>query len=334
MGTEHDDLWTWAEEHHGLVRSDELFAAPMSVRARNRLVCGPDVERLSTRVFRRVGSPRTPHQATLAAVLDAGSGVAVAGMSAAWLWRLPGFEFTEPVELTRARSVSHPSRPTIGRVKERRALPDDHITAVDGIPVIILPVLLFQLAGSLRDGRFIRAADTVVGRSPAVLHALHDLLPTLAARGRNGIGLMRAYLAERPAGARVPTGLERRFEKIVEEAGLAPLRRQVDVGGHSWIGRVDYLDDALGLVVEIQSATYHSSVTDRRVDDRRAAALLAAGFRGVLQVDEDAIWYRPRDAVGALRRARAALGPGSVAWRETPGARFQATEGEGGRMSA
>ncbi|HEX2701508.1 MAG TPA: hypothetical protein VHM89_15010, partial [Acidimicrobiales bacterium] len=42
------------------------------------------------------------------------------------------------------------------------------------------------------------------------------------------------------------SGLEARFARLLAEAGGAPLEAQVDVGGHEWVGRVDFLDRSLG----------------------------------------------------------------------------------------
>ena len=299
-----DALWRWAEEHHGLVRADELRVAGISGR-RRRSIQTDDLERLSPRVFRRLGSPRTPYQQALAAVLDAGQGVVLGGDACAWSWSLPGFPFVVPVELARERGVSRLKRETLGKVRERRELPPHHVTIVAGLPTLTLPVLLYQLAGR-EPRRFARIADTVAGRSPAVLRALHDLLPEMAERGRNGITAMRSYLDERPPGLRVPTGLEAKFERTLSDGGERPLRRQVDLGGHEWIGRVDYYDDD-GLIVEVQSTTFHDSYLDRASDEVRVADLLAAGFRGVLFIDEHMVWYQPQRVVEAVRLARAAV---------------------------
>jgi len=214
----------------------------------------------------------------------------------------------------------------LGVVRERRLLAPHHTTEVAGIPVLTLPVLLYQLAGSLHPDRLARVASSVVGRSPAVLAELHRLLPELAERGRNGITNMRAFLDANPAGTRLPTGLERRFEEIVAGAGEKPLLRQVDVGGHEWLGRVDYLDPQLRLIVEIQSRTYHSSALDRHVDDERVEALLAAGFAGVLLIEEELIWHQPFEVGAAVRTARRHLLGRSVPWNVAPGATFHGTK--------
>jgi hypothetical protein len=292
-------------------------------------------------VLRRKGAPRTPHQEALAAVLDAGEGVALEDASAGWLWTVPGCDFTTPVQLTRQRGVSRPERELLGVVRERRYLPPHHVTTVAGIPTLTLPVLLYQLAARMSPMRFERVADTIVGRSPAVLRGMHDLMPELAARGRNGITIIRQYLEVRPIGTIPPTGLERKFERNFEDAGQRPPRRQVNLGGHEWIGRVDYFDDEYSLILEIQSETYHSSFLDKAADGVRAQELLDAGFAAVLQVPEEAVWYRPPDVREAVRLARLAVKSPDpdrfVIWIRGLGMQFQMTKRSGpggGRMTA
>jgi very-short-patch-repair endonuclease len=147
--------------------------------------------------------------------------------------------------------------------------------------------------------------NSVANKSPGTLTALHQTLDELARRGRPGIVVMRAILAERPPGSRLPqSGLERRFEHILLDAGEPPLERQVDVGGHEWLGRVDFLDRPLLLIVEVDSILHHTSPFDRARDAARDEALVAAGYRRALRVPEEHIWYEPRLALHAVRTAR------------------------------
>ena len=172
---------------------------------------------------------------------------------------------------------------------------------------------LFDVAADVRPGRLERLVDTVVSRTPSMLSQLHGMLDELGARGRNGIAAMRTLLGERPAGYVAPaSGLEARFARILAEAGEPPLERQVDVGGHEWIGRVDFVDRDHGFVVEIDSTLHHSSKLDLERDRQRDRALLSAGWRAVVRVGEEEVWHSPWRAVEAIRRARRVAADGSV----------------------
>ena len=81
--------------------------------------------------------------------------------------------------------------------------------------------------------------------------------------------------------------------EILDRAGDAPFERQVDVGDEDgWIGRVDFADRRLKVVVEIQSDRFHSSLSDRRRDAERLARLRAAGWL-VVEITEEEIFHRP-----------------------------------------
>ncbi len=239
----------------------------------------------------------------MTAVLDAGPGTVASHESAAALWRLPGFSFA-PMHVSRMKGTAN-RRSALAAVHRPRMLPEGHITVLGGIPVTTLPRTLFDLAGQIHPARAERAVANVLGKSPAVLPVLHALLEELGEHGRDGVALMRSVLLDRPIGYIAPaSGLERRFMRILAEAGEAPLDRQVDVGGHEWIGRVDFVDREARLLVEIDSARFHSSKLDRESDAQRDQAFLAAGWRAVVRISEEQVWHQPREAVAVVRRAR------------------------------
>jgi very-short-patch-repair endonuclease len=236
-------------------------------------------------------------------VLDAGVGAIASHGTAAALWQLPGFAF-EPVEVTRGGRRTSRTPPVAIRHRPLM-LSAAHHTATRGVPITSLARTVFDLAGRLHEQRLARLVNMVANRSPGTLVALHRTLAELGVRGRPGIQVMRAVLADRPVGSVLPaSGLEMRFETILVEGGQAPLRRQVDLGGHEWIGRVDFHDAALGLVVEVDSILHHTSPVDVAHDELRDQELLAAGFRKVVRVPEEHIWYQPHLALDAVRQAR------------------------------
>ncbi|MCU1378302.1 MAG: hypothetical protein JWN29_1285 [Acidimicrobiales bacterium] len=121
--------------------------------------------------------------------------------------------------------------------------------------------------------------NNVITHSPAMLPALHRTLDELACRGRPGITMMREILAENPLGTTVTaSGLESRVLRIAQNAGIRELKRQVDVGGHSWLGRVDFAIVRLRLLIEVDSVVHHSSPMDVARDRARDEAMLDVGW--------------------------------------------------------
>lgn len=299
-------LFQIADQQHGLVRIEQAHAAGFDRYAISRLTQQGPFERLGPRLLRQRGSPRTTAQDHLAAAYDAGRGAVVSDLSAAAMWALPGCGVQTPVELARLNTRSG-ARPHLGVIRPVRFLEQDLVTTIDGVPVITLPVVLYRLAALLTWARFERIADTVCGRSPQVLAALHLLMPRLSARGRNGITAMREFLGTRPIGYQGPhSALEARVLQILREAGEPLLRPQVDLGGQSWIGRVDFRDPHSQLVLEVQSRTYHSSRSDRIEDDARFRRLRDAGLSPV-GVDDDLVWHRPWEVLEIVRQHRRTL---------------------------
>ncbi|MGH9179501.1 MAG: endonuclease domain-containing protein [Acidimicrobiales bacterium] len=237
-------------------------------------------------------------------VLDAGPDAVVSHHAAAALWRLPGFGFG-PVEVSVARGRAAPTD-TWARLHRPSVLGRVHVTERVGIPVTTLPRTLFDLAASIHPLRLERVVDGVVAKCPGLLVPLHALLEELGTNGREGAASMRSVLAARPLGYVAPaSGLEARFEQILAEAGEPPLERQVDVGGHAWIGRVDYFDRPLRIIFELDSELHHSSPLDRAHDERRDEELRAAGWRYIVRIFDGEVWRRPQLALGKVRTARA-----------------------------
>lgn len=275
----------------------------LDANAVDHRIAKAELEAVTRRVLRFPGSSASDLQRVMIEVLDAGLGAVASHRTAAALWGLPGFHF-ELVEITRPRPRA---LRRAGHVEHRpRLLLPHHVTEVQGIPCTSLPRTLFDLAAAgLPYGRLFNLVSTVVAKSPAMAATLRTTLEELAAKGRPGIAVMRSILAEHPPGTMPVTGLERKFETILRRAGERPLVRQVDLGGHSWIGRVDYLDPEVLLIVEVDSQRHHTSPADRARDAARDAALLDAGYREVLRIPEEWIWWEPWRVAPAVMEARA-----------------------------
>jgi very-short-patch-repair endonuclease len=292
-----------ARRQHGAIAVRQARQLGLDRHAQQRRVRKGRSVLATPRVLVVRGSPRTPEQRLMIATLDAWPEGIASHAAAAWLWRLPHFDHV--AEIIRDRGGNVPT--SSGGHRPKLLLPH-HRTSVNGIPCTTLPRTLVDLGSVVPPARLERIVDRVVTQSPAMLPALHTTFDELAKRGRPGIAAMRGLLAERPVGAVVrATGLERRFEEILGNAGEQPLRRQIDVGGHSWLGRVDYVDDEVRLLVEVDSALHHTSVSDKRRDAARDDAMRAAGFREVLRVTDTMVWQRPWEVVEAVRDVRRRL---------------------------
>ncbi len=289
----------WAEAQHGLVGTDQLRAAGIGSRAVRRRAASADWERVTPRVLRLVGGVRTVEQRAMVAVLDVGRGAVSSHMTAAALWSLPGFQL-RVIEVSRPRNGSGRST-SVGRLHHPRALPPHHCTVHAGIPVTTLTRTVVDLGGSLHPARVEVVVHAAV-RLGVSWEALGDMVAELSSTGRPGIGVVRRLVSDNVGTRPMESGLEVRFLRLLTEAGLPAPRRQVDLGGLDWAGRVDFVYDDARLVMEV-NGSHHDDPLQRRRDDRRTAALVGAGFR-VLPLPEELIKRSPAEVVRLVEAAR------------------------------
>lgn len=301
-----------AAPQHGLVSTAQAASLGFGPGTRSRLADGRRWERVGPRVLRLVGSTPSDGQEAMWAVLDAGERAALSRESAAAWWGIPG-NLLRPFHLARHRDeTGRPSRQGVNH--EPVFLPPEHVRELEGVPTVVPARALFEIAGTRRRGaelpwwveRMERMVDAAWSNRLVCGRSLHAMLDDLATRGRPGIQVMRQVLAKRGLDYVPPaSGLESRFVQILAAAGEPPLRRQVDTGDdEGWIGRVDFRDAELPLVVEVQSERFHTSLVDRHADAVRVARLKAAGFV-VLQITDEEIWHRAPAVVDTVRRGRA-----------------------------
>jgi hypothetical protein len=291
-----------AVRHHGAFARAEARAEKIDPRQLATRIRRGSIEAWSARVLRVAGTEPTEYQRVAAATLDVAGGAVASFLTAAWLWRFPGFWLTG-IEVTALRLQHRTS--TLASVHRPVRLFDHHVTVRHGIPVTSVARTIWDLASVIHPKRLERLIDSVCAASLEILPQLHRMLRELGGRGVPGTVLMRELLQERPVGIKTaPSGNQARFEEVMANAGITGLRREVDIGGSSWIGRVDYRDDITGGIIEIDSALHHTSPTDVAADDARDAAAIAAGFPPVLRIVAEELWPRPEIAVRAVRQHR------------------------------
>ena len=255
-------------------------------------------------VFGVAGAPRTPNYWAMVRLLRAGPGAVVSHHSALWLWDILPFEQLEPFHITRMRGANGSKLRGDGIfAHETRKMPGAHVTSHLAFPIATPARALADVAATTAIGRVERWLDKAWTRRLVNYDALRRVLDDLNKRGRRGIRPLAALVERRGRNYVAPeSGLEGRLNTILERAGLPGVRRQVEVGGESWLGRVDFLLGTSRLIVEVQSDTYHWSLTSADADRRRTAAMVQAGFH-VLPIWESEVWSKPEEIVRAIETA-------------------------------
>lgn len=289
-----------AIRQHGVVSREQLRRQGVHRHEVARRLASGAWALATARVLRLTGMPETDQQQAMAAVLDAGEGAVLSHRSAAALWELPGFGLEE-LEVSRPRAG--PNRATtLAKLHHPRLLPPRHCTVRHRLPVTTLVRTVFDLAGSEYPARAENALHSAL-RAGLGWHTVEDHLRRVAQKGRPGIELMRELVEQHGGKPVLGSGLEARFLRILRSAGLPEPRRQVDLGGQSWAGRVDFLYDDVRLVIEVNGDWHHSRVGDVRRDQERAARLAAAGYR-VLPLHEQLVRKDPDEVARLVRCPR------------------------------
>ncbi|MCB1002728.1 MAG: hypothetical protein KDB35_00940 [Acidimicrobiales bacterium] len=285
---------------------------------------------VSGRVLRSTATPATEAQWVLAGVLDASPGALLHGPSALGWLDLSGYSFRD-LKVVRQNGFTGRGA-TIAHVHRLRNLRPHDVIVVRGVPTETALRAIWSEAArysaerrrALGIERIGNLLDQAHRKGLVTWAALHDSLDDLQRRGRAGTVIMRALAADRPPGSSpTESRLERRFEEVVEQANLAPFRRQIWVGGHEPLGRADFRDHHLPLAVEVNSLAFHTTPSDRAADERRYRAMVAAGFT-VGVVWEADLWQHPGNAVATVHGVRRAATRGhrvvmhspSCPWRD------------------
>ena len=303
-----DQIEALATRQHSLVAAWQLYGLGASRTEVDRIRQGRRWSTLTPRVLALRGSPATVERDLMAAVLDASPGAVVSQASSAALWGAPGCR-PLPIHVLRHRGIARRTSP-LCRVHEVVDLLPSHVRLIRGIPLTSPARTVFDLAYVFHPNRLERLLDWFWSERLLDGTTLDRTVAELAERGRSGSTLMRE-LAEVRGPTYVPpsSALERRFEQVLAERCLPPMRRQVNTGGEQWSGRVDYRDQHLPLVVEVQSERHHAALVDRAADTVRRTRLEDDGFE-VIEVWDTEVWHDADVVADRVRAARRRLAAG------------------------
>lgn len=293
-----------AEAQNGLVTAQQAVQL-LSADIVKHLVLVGELERAGSGVLRVRGSAPTDLQRVATWVLASGRTAALSHTSALAHWGVRAFVI-DPVHVVRRRDVDDHKVPKV-TIHEVRYLPASEVRTLEGVPVVSPSLALLQLAGTkCSDWKLGAAIDAAWSDRLVSYVTLTRIDQRMSRQGRRGLTRFR-YEVERRGPAYVPpaSNLERRFEDILVRAGRKPMQRQVDVSSdEGWIGRVDFRDDPLPVIAEVQSARFHRGLTAETADKSRMARLRDAGYEVLELADED-IWYRADAVVARVDAARA-----------------------------
>lgn len=290
-----------AAGQHGLVTRDQVREAGMDRYMLRRKAAAGYLTYVTPRVLRIGGSATSPWQSVMAGVLDVGPEAVASHLTAAALWGVPHIH-PEPVNVAVERYMRRNQSPV--RIHHLTVIPPGQRVSLYDIPVTAPPLTVLLVVGAHGPRRgaqvldhFLAAGDTTVGE-------VWNVVDLLSRQGRDGLcdtrDLLKARADHQPP---AESNNERRLQYLARRAGISTLRHQVDKGDPSWIGRVDFDDLELPLVVEVHSERYHTSWAHRKADAERIARLEAAGNTVVVVWDYE-LWFDGDAVIDRLMKAR------------------------------
>ena len=191
----------------------------------------------------------------MAAILACGDGALLSHSSAAWLWGLTG-RLDRPLEVT-AVSPRRSRRPIL--VHSSATLRPADRASTGRIPVTAVPRTILDLFAASRRGSppiWVLARAERLGSLNLV--AIDSLLAESA--GQRGVQGLRHALVDFRAPVFSRSGLERRFLRLVKDAGLPRPSTNLFVCGYE----LDAYWDEFRFAVELDTYDYHGVETHSR----------------------------------------------------------------------
>lgn len=262
-------VWRLAERQHDLVTYRQLIELGMTPAAIRHRVSTGRLHRVGNGVFSLTRLNRRDEQRWMAAVLAAGEPVGASHGAALALWRFGNERFSRPEISVEARRNPRPN----GVIVHRRKLwlPGE-MTRHRLIPVTSPALTIVDNAVHLGP----RGVDEVVSKAdgldrvhPDEVRALAERHPTLP-----GSPLVKTVV-DRHTFRLTESELERMVLRLLRRAGLPLPDTQVRTGA----GRVDFIWNGLGLIVEADSLRYHRTTHRQAADARRDAQHALRGMR-------------------------------------------------------
>lgn len=286
---------------YGVAARSELRVLGVTVKYEQARVERGEWERAAPRVLRLAGSPRSPEQDLMTALLEVGPAAIASHQSAAWLW---GFGPLPPRHAVTVPVTIH-GRPGPFDVHRLKGTPPA-VSLCRQIPTTNPLRTLVDLAGVVGPSGLDDAVDRAVAARLVTVDAIRAEVGRLSQHGRKGTGAMRASLRRRGLNEGPhPSVLEARLHRLLRSGGITPIRVEVVMGPDGEY-RIDVLLDEC-VAVEVDGHVHHSTPEQKAYDERRRAEIRMAGVF-LLVYDWRAVTYEGRRVLAECHRALAIYG--------------------------
>jgi len=289
-----DGLDAWATAHHGVV---SMEVSGLSRSSWYRAIRSGQLEQLHSGVARLHGTPDTPNQRIMAALLAVGSPAVASHRSAAHLWgidRPPN----DPVDII---VVGRRRFPSLAGVVIHRPKDVDRLTPQRRHNIACTNILRTLLdLGAVDQSAVSDAVGHAIAHHHVNVSTLESVVIQHSEHGRAGIVALRNAVDDW-AIDRKPTDslLETTMQRLIDRSGLPPVEFHPIIAGYE----VDFRVIGTPVILECDGWAYHGLQRATFERDRdRDADLVAAGWI-VVRFTYRAITARPNDTAGRIAAA-------------------------------
>ena len=289
-------------EQHGVLSRDQARKAGLSYGTIDRLLRRGDWEHAGRGVYRLPGTPVTWWQRAVTVCLQGAPFTALSHASAAYFWKLDGFERWPPKtievtiphgrELTATEAVVHSSR----------TLKTKYFRYRKGAAVTSLQRTLIDLAGTVDDTKLDVALDSALRAKPELEPLLTKVVHQLNPRAYPGLSLLREMLKDRQT---TDSALEVEVRRLVWSAGMPQPIVHFNVCTETrWIAEVDFAFPELKICIPAQSLLHHTKAKRFYRDNEQISELIAAGWMPLPTTKRDVLRH-PLRFIERLQETRA-----------------------------
>lgn len=312
-----------ARPKRGIVSHRDLDAAGVTRHQIASLVERGLVVPIQPGVLRVTGTYLSTRRRLLAACTSIDDVAAASHRAALWLWGL--LDWPPPIEISVRTERSFERREVI--VHRSRDLVDTHITRRRGVPVTKPARTLVDVGCVVPRQVLDDAIERALHHRLVTVAGLRRMIDDVAARGRNGVGVLRTALDDRALGDDRPESLlEPLMARLCAHGNVEGVLYQQTLELDGRRLRPDFLIPSALLVIEVDGLEAHGTRDALDHDLERQNLLIAHGYQ-VLRYTSTHLRDPGRVSSQILRtarRRRAELGaPDHAPGRPAPNGNLQ-----------
>lgn len=302
-------------EQRGVISRAQAVKAGVGEGTIDRLVRRGDWELAAYGVYRLPGTPVDWWQRAATVCLQGAPYTALSHASAAYFWRLDGFERWAPKVIDVVIPHGRTLRVASGvNVHISRTLKTTYFRYRHGAAITSVQRTLIDLAAVLDDTKLDVALDSALRRNRELEPLLTRVVNQLPARAYPGLSVLKEMLADRQV---LDSALEVEVRRLSWSAGLPPPIVHFNVFVKDrWISEVDFAWPQFKLCIPAQSLLHHTKAKRFYRDQEQLSELVAGGWHPLPTTKRDVLrtplrFIERLRETHALAKQRAALeGPG------------------------